>query len=279
MLRSDRATRALLALVIGFVVWLNSGSASTAANYQVQSGDTLSQIADAYGVPLNVLAAQNHIVNVDLVFAGQQLIVPGQAAPAGPPAPAADVYYAQAGDSLWSIAAMRQTTIQQLIAANPEILDPNRIVVNQPIQVPGAAPAQADVPALLAHYAGVYGLDPALVKAVAWQESGWQQGVRSSAGAVGVMQLLPSTGNWLSSDVVGQPLDIAGSADDNVHGGVAFLRFLIDHTGSVQLAVAAYYQGPGSLQRDGILPETQHYVDNVMAIRSYLMLYGFPPGP
>ncbi|HET7036319.1 MAG TPA: LysM peptidoglycan-binding domain-containing protein [Thermomicrobiaceae bacterium] len=279
MSRSQRWRRALVALAACLAVWLLSSASGAAASYEVQSGDTLSGIADAYGVPLSVLAERNHIGDVNLVYAGQQLVVPGQAPPAGPP-PATDVYHAQAGDSLWSIAALRQTTLAQLIAANPEIVDPNHIVVDQAISVPSAAaPAQAtNVPALLEHYAGVYGLDPALVKAVAWQESGWRQNVVSPDGALGVMQLLPSTGDWLAQDVVGQPLDVAGSADDNVHGGVAFLRFLIDRTGSVQLAVAAYYQGPGSLQRDGMLAETQHYVDNVMAIRSYLMLYGVPPG-
>ncbi|HEU5423191.1 MAG TPA: LysM peptidoglycan-binding domain-containing protein [Nitrolancea sp.] len=281
MSRSQRRRQALLALGACLAVWLLSVASGMAASYEVQSGDTLSGIAEAYGVPLSVLAAQNHIGDVNLVYAGQQLVVPGQAPPAGPPPASADVYHARTGDSLWSIAALRQTTLAQLIAANPEIVDPNHIEVDQTINLPSsaAAPSQAaDVPALLEHYAGVYGLDPALVKAIAWQESGWRQSVVSPDGALGVMQLLPSTGTWLARDVVGQPLDVSGSADDNVHGGVAFLRFLIDRTGSVQLAVAAYYQGPGSLQRDGMLPETQHYVDNVLAIRSYLLLYGVPPG-
>ena len=281
MSRSQRRRQALLALGACLAVWLLSVASGLAASYEVQSGDTLSGIAEAYGVPLSVLAAQNHIGDVNLVYAGQQLVVPGQAPPAGPPPASADVYHARTGDSLWSIAALRQTTLAQLIAANPEIVDPNHIEVDQTINLPSSAvaPSQAaDVPALLGHYAGVYGLDPALVKAIAWQESGWRQSVVSPDGALGVMQLLPSTGTWLARDVVGQPLDVSGSADDNVHGGVAFLRFLIDRTGSVQLAVAAYYQGPGSLQRDGMLPETQHYVDNVLAIRSYLLLYGVPPG-
>jgi LysM repeat protein len=271
--------------------WATALSPAAADSHMVAPGETLSEIAVAYGVPLNSLAAQNHIVNVDLIYAGESLSVPGQAPPAGPPASSS--YTIQNGESLTSIAAMQRTTVQQLISANPDIVDPNRIFVGESLALPGGSSTtitttsststtittiqSGDVPTLLTEYAQAYGLDPILVEALAWQESGWRQGVVSSAGAVGVMQILPGTADWLSTDVVGHPLDVSGSVSDNVEAGVAFLRFLIDNTGSVQLGVAAYYQGPGSLQRDGMLAETQQYVANIMAIRSYILLYGTPP--
>jgi soluble lytic murein transglycosylase-like protein len=70
---------------------------------------------------------------------------------------------------------------------------------------------------------------------------------------------------------------VSGSVADNIEAGTAFLQFLINNTGSVDLGVAAYYQGPGSLERDGMLPQTQQYVANIMAIRSYILRYGVPP--
>ncbi len=270
--------------------------AAADSSHVIQPGETLSGIAAAYGVPVDVLAAQNHIVNVNLIYAGESLTVPGQAPPAGPP-PTSN-HTVQSGETLTSIAAMQRTTIQQLIAANPDIVDPNQIYVGQSLVIPGAnstptntgtsttsastssappAVASNTVQGLLVQYANQYGIDPVLVEALAWQESGWRQNVVSGAGAVGVMQIMPGTATWLSTDVVGRPLNVSANVADNIEAGVAYLRFLIDRTGSVQMGVAAYYQGPGSLQRDGMLPDTQQYVANVMAIRSYIMVYGVPP--
>jgi LysM repeat protein len=285
--RSWRRVGTILATAA--LVWTTALLPAAAESHLVTPGETLSEIAVAYGVPIDVLAAQNHIVNVDLIYAGESLSVPGQAPPAGPPS--SGTLTIRSGESLTSIAAMQQITVQQLVAANPEIVDPNRIYVGQSLVVPGGSSttvtttmttsvttvSSGDVPTLLSQYAQQYGLDPVLVEALAWQESGWRQGVVSSAGAIGVMQILPDTATWLSTDVVGRPLDVSGSLSDNIEAGVAYLRFLIDNTGSVQLGVAAYYQGPGSLQRDGMLAQTQQYVANIMAIRSYILLYGVPP--
>jgi len=287
--------RAGTILATAALFWSTALLPAAAESHLVEPGETLSGIAAAYGVPLDVLAEQNHIVNVDLIFAGETLNVPSQAPPAGPPASSS--YTIQNGESLTSIAAMQRTTVQQLIAANPDIVDPNKIYVGESLAVPGGSSTttsvtssttvattytsttstSANVPALLSEYAQAYGLDPILVEALAWQESGWRQGVVSSAGAIGVMQILPSTADWLSTDVVGRPLDVSNSVSDNIEAGVAYLRFLIDNTGSVQMGVAAYYQGPGSLQQVGMLAETQQYVANIMAIRSYILMYGTPP--
>lgn len=291
--RRSRQIAAILASAALF--WSIALAPAAAESHVVEPGETLSEIALAYGVPLNVLAEQNHIVNVDFIYAGEALTVPGQAPPAGPPA--RGTHTITVGESLTSIAAMQRTTVQQLIAANPDIVNPNLIFVGESLNLPSGtttstmtasttttttsvsftASSSADVPTLLTRYAQAYGLDPVLVQALAWQESGWRQGVVSSAGAVGVMQILPSTADWLATDVVGRPLDVSGNVNDNIEAGVAFLRYLIDNTGSVQLGVAAYYQGPGSLATIGMLAETQQYVSNIMAIRSYILLYGTPP--
>jgi LysM repeat protein len=290
--RRWRQTAAILTSAALF--WSIALAPAAAESHVVEPGETLSEIALAYGVPLDVLAEQNHIVNVDLIYAGEALTVPGQAPPAGPPD--RGTHTIAQGESLTSIAAMQRTTVQQLIAANPDIVNPNLIFVGEALNLPGGVTSatttttsstttsvsfttstSSDVPTLLTQYAKAYGLDPVLVQALAWQESGWRQSVVSSAGAIGVMQILPSTADGLSTDVVGRPLDVSGNVNDNIEAGVAFLRFLINNTGSVQLGVAAYYQGPGSLASVGMLAETQQYVSNIMAIRSYILLYGTPP--
>ena len=77
----------------------------------------------------------------------------------------------------------------------------------------------------------------------------------------------------------GAPLDVAGSASDNVEAGAALLSWLIDHAGSEELALAYYFQGQGSVERSGVQPTTQRYVDSVLAIRGHIVRYGGPPGP
>jgi LysM repeat protein len=291
----------LFGIVASLVVLASMSATSAAASgsYRIQSGETLGEIADSFGIPLDVLATQNHIANVNLIYAGENLIIPtgtqgtSSASSAAGSGAGGATYRIRPGDTLWTIAEMRSVTLQQLISSNPEIVDPNRVYVDQTIVVPGSGAAglsaaqptlstrslsRADVPWLIASYANSYGIDPTLVQALAWQESGWNQAMVSPSGALGIMQIMPATGSWLARDVVGQPLDIANSAADNVHAGVAYLGYLIDRSGSVELALAGYYQGPGSLQAYGMLPGTRQYVANVMAIRSYLLIYGVPPG-
>jgi soluble lytic murein transglycosylase-like protein len=104
---------------------------------------------------------------------------------------------------------------------------------------------------------------PSLVLAIAWQESGWQQKRLSSAGAVGVMQVLPATGRWMSL-YVGRHLNVYGLGD-NVQAGVVLVRLLRGET-TLRRAVGAYYQGLGSVRRHGLYPSTRHYVRNVLAL-------------
>ena len=80
-----------------------------------------------------------------------------------------------------------------------------------------------------AQHAARYGVDPSLARAIAWQESRWNQGARSHAGAIGVMQLMPVTARWLGRDVVGRPLD-PHRLEDNIEGGVAYLRWLANRS-------------------------------------------------
>lgn len=104
-----------------------------------------------------------------------------------------------------------------------------------------------------------YGVPAALIKAVMKQESGFDPGVVSPAGAVGLMQLLPST----AGKSVAQLKDPA----TNIDAGTKYLKEQLDaFGGNVRLALAAYNAGPNAVRRYGGVPpysETQHYVSVV----------------
>ncbi len=103
-------------------------------------------------------------------------------------------------------------------------------------------------------------IDPALIRAVIHAESAFKADAKSSAGALGLMQLMPGTARDMG---VADPL----SPDANINGGVRYLAYLLQKTGGdITLATAAYNAGPGAVERyRGIPPykETQTYVRRV----------------
>lgn len=115
-----------------------------------------------------------------------------------------------------------------------------------------------------------FGVDRNLVDAVAWQESRYNPHARSSAGAMGVMQLMPGTARQLG---VRNPYDV----EQNVVGGTAYLRQQLDRFGNnVPLALAAYNAGPGAVIKYGGIPpyrETQNYVRQIMQRLSAISAY------
>jgi peptidoglycan hydrolase-like protein with peptidoglycan-binding domain len=171
------------------------------------------------------------------------------------------------GESLTVIAERHGTTVRELAQRNR--LDPNRVLlIGARLVVPSRAmaTAQSSVRSSLDRWAAHYGVDPSLARALAWQESGWQSDVRSSAGALGVMQVTPATWEFVELFVIG--LQIPQTADGNVRVGVAYLDHLLGQfRGDVRLALAGYYQGPASVRRDGLIAETKRFVANVLALR------------
>ena len=105
-----------------------------------------------------------------------------------------------------------------------------------------------------------HGVDPALLAAVAQQESGFDASAVSPAGAQGLMQFMPATARGLGVD----PFDPASAVD----GAARYLAELTEQFGSTELGLAAYNAGPGTVSRYGGVPpysETQNYVRSVMS--------------
>jgi cell wall-associated NlpC family hydrolase len=113
---------------------------------------------------------------------------------------------------------------------------------------------------VIAQAAAAEGVDPALLSAVAWTESGFRSGAASSAGAQGLMQIMPATARGLGVD----PL----VPEQALTGGARYLRQQLDAFGGrADLALAAYNAGPTAVRRAGGVPdypETQAYVTRVL---------------
>ena len=142
--------------------------------------------------------------------------------------------------------------------------------VTDPVQTAAAQEAVSPVPAivppaqiqrLVNANAGAWGVDPALVKAIIANESGFDANATSKTGAQGLMQLEPGTAAELGVTDAYDP-------GQNISGGTRYIRGLLDRFhGDLRLAIAAYNAGPGAVVKyNGVPPyaETQQYVENVL---------------
>jgi LysM repeat protein len=277
MMRGRLLLLAAAAAVIVPLLFSSTRSLGAPDEYVVAPGDTLSAIALRYGVSVEELADANGIVDPDYILSGQVLLVPGSAGSGGGVALASGqtfgggTYTVQFGDTLSEIAERFGVPLAAIAEANG-LPDPHFIVEGQTLVIPVVEssllrPVNPEVEALLEQFAEAEGLDSGLVKAVALLESGWRQDTVSPSGAVGVMQLQPSTAYWLERDVFGYDLNIDTSAYDNIKAGARYLRILLNITGDTDQALAAYYQGYASLSLGLVYEDTIRYVADVNAVR------------
>jgi soluble lytic murein transglycosylase-like protein len=199
-------------------------------------------------------------------------------------AAAGTTYVVRRGDTLSGIAARYGLSAGALARAN-HLRNPHHILAGARLTIPvpaaDLAPRSGLPRRLLAHperlkllptfdrWAEAYGVPPDLLKAMTWWESGWQNGVVSKTGAVGIGQLMPATVRFVSDVLVGKRLD-PRRPEDNIRMSARFLGHLLRETGGrADLALAAYYQGLASVRAGRVLPETKHYVAGVLAYRSH----------
>ena len=265
----------------------------------MQPGGTLSGIAAANGVSVADLAAANGLDPAGFPDRGDvDRGWPGGGGGGGGAAPrgrrarrAGQAPRSGPGDTLSGLAAGAGTTTSGGMAAMNG-LDPNgragrrhraqaagrrarpgarvraRTGRRRPGRRPRAVARASSAPATSSPSASQYGVSPSLAAAIAWQESGFNNAMVSSANARGVMQVMPGTWDYVQENLAQRQLD-PNSATDNVHAGVMYLKRLLDDTGGDEnAAIAGYYQGLASVRDRGMYDDTQQYVNNVQALRS-----------
>jgi LysM repeat protein len=180
------------------------------------------------------------------------------------------VHVVRVGDTLTAIAARYGTTLAALAAAN-SINPSHPIVIGQRLRLPVSTSAldapKSDVRAKLDSWSARLGVDPHLVRALAWMESGFQTSIVSSAGARGVLQTLPTTRQYVETVLAGRP--IPQTVDGDIEVGILYLRHLLQvFGGDSRLALAGWYQGERAVKEHGLYKVTKPFVANVLALRT-----------
>jgi soluble lytic murein transglycosylase-like protein len=284
-----------------------------ALEYVVRPGDTVSEIAVRHDTTVAALVDRNRLRRSgDHIVAGQTLDVPAAhdrparprragrspvRRPADPDARRIVRYTVRAGDTPSELAVRFHAWTAELVEMNGSLLrvgeeiripvvvsaaradrrtnreQPRRRTGRQRADQPSRTADRATVRRVVAATARRHGVDPDLALAVSWQEAGWQMHHRSDAGAVGAMQVMPSTGRWMS-DVLGRRLDLQ-DLHDNATAGVVLLSILLDQAPE-RRAVAGYYQGLAGVRKHGMYRDTRRYVANVLALRDRFTAGGYP---
>jgi LysM repeat protein len=269
---------------------------AAATVHVVQPGQNLTGIARSHAVTIAAIAKANAISNPSVIYAGQRLVIPGASPTASKPAPAAPaptpkpakatIHTVALGQTLTSISRAHGVSIAAIVEAN-RLADPSRIYAGQRLTIPSKAKAPTSASAnaprmpasmaalvgqrdavrrLIVEEANRYKVPAAFALAVAWQESGWQQGVVSHAGAVGVMQLMPATAVWVGDAMLGARVDIDDTRQ-NVRAGVRLLaHYLAHYRGDRDRVLAAYYQGQWATDHHGIYAVSRPYIASIKVL-------------
>lgn len=244
---TSRAKHAKITVaVVSLGVVVAAGVASYGGHsYVVRPGDTLWAISRANGITVSQLAAANNMNPNDILAIGRDLYIP------------------RSGSSP-SVGGSPGRS------ANPRTFCASFVPSGGPVgvlpQLLADSPSRLALQPLYVKWANYYGLSLPLLEAIGWQESGWQQNVVSSVGAVGAGQIMPGTAAFISRYLIGRPMNIH-SVSDNIRMSAAFLAFLADTEGNNRCeTIAAYYEGPLNLAQYGVFPVSQSYVASVEAL-------------
>ncbi|MCA1781657.1 MAG: LysM peptidoglycan-binding domain-containing protein [Intrasporangiaceae bacterium] len=240
-----------------------AATSTATSTYTVRSGDTLIGIAQRHRTTARALAALNKISLTKHIKPGQKLRVPESGAtaakaassskpakPSGTSQPEMSTPFNSGG---YSAKHFPSTTVSAA-KKNHELLS------TMPV------PTREQTKAMIIATATRHGVDPALALAIGYQESGWNQRQVSVANAIGVMQVIPASGDWAGS-MIGRELNLL-DAQDNVTAGVVIIRALQRATSDEETAIASYYQGLTSVRTKGMYSDTRSYVRNIQALRA-----------
>ena len=272
--------------------------------YTVHPGDTIGAIALRLGTSESGILAANGLQRTSVIHPGQRLRVSAKAVraarAAAAPAMSTQRVRVRPGDTVGAIALRHGVTQASILKANAlapgsviyagsAAADPGGLLadrrprppspggrtparwwaprgVNRGYLAGAPVPGRSDTRAMIVDTARRHGLDPRLALAIAWQESAWSQRQVSVANAIGVMQVIPSSGAWASS-LAGRRLDLLNT-QDNITAGVVILRSLTRAAATEEQAVAGYYQGLAGVQAHGMYADTRAYVRSVLALKA-----------
>ncbi len=285
------------ALAVPLIAAMMATATDDYLSYTIKRGDTLSAIARTHGVRAAEIITLNALPGRgDLIYAGATLKIP-TTAPAPPktvaaPASTLTTHTVARGETLSALASRYGTTVPAILAVN-DIPNKHLIKIGQKLKVPATKgvttvkpayppeitaaanrnrtllaerdlPSKGAIKTMIVDTAAKQQVDPSLALAIAWMESGWKQHAVSPGNAIGVMQVIPSTGRWLATKI-GRDLDLLDTGD-NITAGVYYLR-LLSSGRALEEVIASYYQGPGSVSRNGMTESTKRYVTTVLALK------------
>ncbi|HEV8625983.1 MAG TPA: lytic transglycosylase domain-containing protein [Acidimicrobiia bacterium] len=127
---------------------------------------------------------------------------------------------------------------------------------------------------ILIRYAQENGLPADLVMALAWVESSWRRNAVSDVGAIGVMQLMPNTVEFVSKKLLGLRTNLdPRNPTSNVRMGTRYLKHLLgQNRGNIRQSLIAYNQGLTSLKANGSYSVAERFADRVLALRPQFRL-------
>ena len=254
----------------------SGSSSSSSGTVTVRAGDTLSGIAARHGTTVSALARANDLSDTRLIYPGQRLRLSGSSGPgssssgsgssgsssgspsrSGIPSSLSRPYDEHTIGNLLTDEDVTSTFLHyQYSSATARAAAANRIYLSN-TQVPG----RAETKQMIIDTSKRHGVDPTLMVALSYQESGWNQQAVSPANAIGAMQVIPTSGDWASS-LIGRELNLL-DPQDNVTAGVVVMRALMRSADSTDHAIGGYYQGLASVRQYGLFNDTRQYVTNI----------------
>lgn len=225
-----------------------TSSRTAKVRHTVHTGDSLWTVAREYGTTVPAIVRANGLRST-VVQPGQQLTVGVK-----------KVSVSSSGSSS-SSGSNKANTFAGRTYSDGVVSAASR---NRSRLSSSGVPSRDQMRRIITRTANRHGVPAELALAISWQESGWRHDRVSVANAIGAMQVIPSTGKWISG-VVGRDLDLL-DPEDNATAGVVLLQVLLAQAKESD-SIAGYYQGLASVRRNGYFADTKQYVANIQAIK------------